>query len=454
MNHAPPSLDCLFYELYATAVREPGTDEQLWERIAGGLAATLKLPLVMIGHYDKQGTISVLGTSRDCNLWIDMQRVPERWDGSVVGKSLAAMALEARRPVSLTLDDERFVCWQESARKDHLFSGWAVAVEVPPGPYLLQAFADTPGAFQDAGLAEQLDHARQRFARFIEDLAALREQRLLARALDHAGNAAFITDRDGTIEWCNQAFTRLYGYSREEAVGQNPRFLKSGRQGVRYYRELWSTIRAGKVWSGETVDRDRDGVAYTVRQTISPFALDDRPSHYLALHDDVSVERAARLRQELRTGIDPVSGLMTRAAFEAQLSGTESSPEHHWSLLLISLREFQAGVSALGQDLAESITAEIGKRIRGALTERDCAAVLAPGEYAVQAHHNGHDHTPELEQALRRALTQPVPHLAGTLKPAPQIAVARHPEDGIDFDTLIHHADHKLADQPMPRVRH
>ncbi len=95
-----------------------------------------------------------------------------------------------------------------------------------------------------------------------------------------------------------------------------------------------------------------------------------------------------------------------------------------------------------------------GECLGGALTERDCAAVLAPGEYAVQAHHNGHDHTPELEQALRRALTQPVPHLAGTLKPAPQIAVARHPEDGIDFDTLIHHADHKLADQPMPRVRH
>ncbi len=447
----PASLDALFYSLYASAVREPPAEQAL-EQIANGAARLLGLPLVMLGHYDKQGTISVIATSSDNHLWMDLQRVPERWDGSVVGRGLAALALESRQPAVLSLDDERFVCWYESARKDRLASGWAVSIETSDGRYLLQAFSGNASAFTEDAMITQLADLRDHVAQYLTDIALLAEQRLLAAALDNAGNAAFITDREGTIVWCNQAFTRLYGHTRDEAVGQNPRFLKSGQQGVRYYRELWSTIRAGKVWSGETVDRDRDGIAYTVRQTISPVVMGDHWNHYLALHDDVSDEIALRRRQELRAGTDPISGLMTRAAFELKLSDDCADTDHPWSVLLITLADFQSGISAISQDVADAVVGEIGQRILSALGPDDCAGVIAVGEYAVQlADPDGVRSEPTRDDLFAR-LSAPLPELTADLTPQPRIAIARFPQDGGDYHSLIHHADHHLATRPMGRA--
>ncbi|TJY62985.1 PAS domain S-box protein [Sinimarinibacterium sp. CAU 1509] len=448
----PASLDALFYPLYVSAVREPPAEGAL-ERIARGGAGLLGLPLLMLGHYDKQGTISIVATSSDNHLWMDLQRVPERWDGSVVGRGLAAMALESRQPVTLSLDDERFVCWYESARKDRLACGWAVSIETTDGRYLLQAFSSNANEFAGDSMTAKLAELREHIAQYLNDVAYLGQQRLLSAALDSAGNAAFITDREGTIVWCNQAFTRLYGHTREEAIGENPRFLKSGRQGVRYYRDLWSTIRSGKVWSGETVDRDRDGVAYTVRQTISPITDGDAWSYYLALHDDVSEEIAQRQRQELRSGSDPVSGLMTRAAFELKLSEDCATPdEQPWSVLLISLAEFYSGVSAISLDIAEAVVAEIGKRIRSALDSDDCAGVIAAGEYAVQLVDHDGTRSERVRDELLAKLSAPMPDLTADLTPQPRIAIARFPENGSDYHSLIHHADHHLATRPMGRA--
>lgn len=446
------SLDCLIHELYATAVREPD-DDALWDRLPQGLAQVLGLPLVLLGHYEPQGIITVLGTSRASQLWSALQRLPERWDGSVVGRGLAALALESRSLATLALEDERFVCWRDGAEHDGLRSGAALFVEGALGRFVIELFSPQPAAFgEDFG--QRLLDVRARLLDFLDDLARLREQHLLARALERAGNAAFITDREGTIVWCNDAFTRLYGYSRREAVGQNPRFLKSGKQGVRYYRDLWSTIRSGRVWAGETVDRDRNGIPYTVRQTITPFARDEQLSHFLAIHDDISRENRARLRQELRTGVDPLTGLLTRAAFEAQLDERDASdPEAEWSLLLVSMQEFQEGVASLGNELAEAIFAQVGARIREAMGEHATAGCLAPGEFGIQVLRDGAVHVQEVADRLIDALSRPFPQLPPAVLAQPRIAAAHHPADGRSFDSLIQHADRQLANRPMARAR-
>ncbi|MFP5307714.1 MAG: GGDEF domain-containing protein, partial [Gammaproteobacteria bacterium] len=235
--------------------------------------------------------------------------------------------------------------------------------------------------------------------------------------------------------------------------GQNPRFLKSGKQGVRYYRDLWAAIRSGKVWAGETVDRDRNGIPYTVRQTISPFARDEQLSHFLAIHDDISRENHTRLRHELRTGVDPLTGLLTRAAFEARVGDDAADREAHWSLLLLSLREFEQGVASLGNELADAISAQIGARIREAMGEHAAAGLLAPGEYGIQVMSNGADHCHEVAGRLVDALSRPFPQLPPAVVAHPRIATAHHPADGADFDSLVQHADRQLANRPMARAR-
>ena len=106
------------------------------------------------------------------------------------------------------------------------------------------------------------------------DVTAQRESEAerdrLARAAAQTADSIVITDLDGTIVYVNAAFERSTGYSRELAIGQNPRILRSGVQDPAYYREMWQAIAAGEAWSGELVNRRRDGSLYREAMVIGP----------------------------------------------------------------------------------------------------------------------------------------------------------------------------------------
>ncbi len=119
--------------------------------------------------------------------------------------------------------------------------------------------------------------------------------RLQATALEAAANAIVITDQNGTIQWVNPAWSALTGYSREEAIGQNPRLLESGYQDQAFYERLWATILAGRVWRGELVNRRKDGTLYTEEQTITPLVdASGQITHFIGIKQDIS----QRKRQE------------------------------------------------------------------------------------------------------------------------------------------------------------
>ena len=92
----------------------------------------------------------------------------------------------------------------------------------------------------------------------------------LAAAVEQAAESIIITNVEGTIQYVNPAFSRMTGYSTAEALGKNPRLLKSGLQDHAWYAQLWQTILGGGVWHGELVNRRKDGTFYTEEMTISP----------------------------------------------------------------------------------------------------------------------------------------------------------------------------------------
>jgi len=113
--------------------------------------------------------------------------------------------------------------------------------------------------------------------------------RLQSGALESTANAIVITDTSGTIQWANPAFTRLTGYSREEAVGQTPRILKSGKQDELFYRNLWQTILAGNVWTGELQNLRKDGQLYIEEMIISPIrSASGEITNFVAIKQDVT----------------------------------------------------------------------------------------------------------------------------------------------------------------------
>ena len=109
---------------------------------------------------------------------------------------------------------------------------------------------------------------------FVRDITARKEAEAerdrLAVAIEQAGEAIVITDPNGTIQYVNPAFEAITGYHREEAIGQNPRILKSGEHDEAFYKDLWNTITRGQTWQGRFINRRKDGTIYYEDATISP----------------------------------------------------------------------------------------------------------------------------------------------------------------------------------------
>ncbi len=114
----------------------------------------------------------------------------------------------------------------------------------------------------------------------------------LATVIEQTNIAVIITDLEGKIEYVNHAFETDTGYSYEEAIGQNPRILKSGKHPPEYYQEMWDTITAGKTWRGEFINRKKDGTEYHEDAIIFPI-FDDQGKiiKYAGWLKDISKEK-------------------------------------------------------------------------------------------------------------------------------------------------------------------
>lgn len=160
--------------------------------------------------------------------------------------------------------------------------------------------------------------------------------RLQSTALDAAANAIVITDPRGSILWVNPAFTRLTGYSSKEALGRNPRILKSGAHPDDFFAGLWKTVTTGIVWKGQTINRKKDGTLYVEDQTITPVRNPEgEMTHFIAIKNDITAQRRAeealKIREEqYRLVVENVREII----FRCDTEGRWAFLNHAWTELL------------------------------------------------------------------------------------------------------------------------
>ena len=147
----------------------------------------------------------------------------------------------------------------------------------------------------------------------------------LEQSMAAAANGIFLVKPNGKIFWANEAFTWLTGYTTAEVLGQNPSFLKSGRQNTEFYREMWHTVLNGKVWQGEIINRRKDGTFYTENKTITPVRdAAGQLSHFICVQEDITARKKAETN--LRT-----NEARLRTWFEMPLAGIAiTSTEKGW----------------------------------------------------------------------------------------------------------------------------
>jgi PAS domain S-box-containing protein len=199
--------------------------------------------------------------------------------------------------------------------------------------------------------------------------------RVQAAALQAAANSIIITNPEGVIQWVNKAFTLLTGYDAVEAIGRNPRFLKSGHHDAAFYRALWDRIKEGGVWSGEMVNKSKEGRLYTEEMTITPVLDADRAiTHFIAIKQDVTQRKSAEMalaksREELERLVDERTASLRETV--AELEHFSHSITHD---LRAPLRAINTYVTVLSGELSQQLSpaaAEYLRRLKSAATRMD-----------------------------------------------------------------------------------
>ncbi len=120
------------------------------------------------------------------------------------------------------------------------------------------------------------------------------ELRKLSEAVEQSPVTVMITDKKGTIEYVNPRFSEVTGYSAKEAIGQNPRILKSGNHPNSFYKGLWDTILSGRTWRGEFLNRKKNGEEFWESASISAIKNDEGDiTHFVAVKQDITDQKQA-----------------------------------------------------------------------------------------------------------------------------------------------------------------
>ncbi|MBT3234222.1 MAG: response regulator [Calditrichaeota bacterium] len=159
--------------------------------------------------------------------------------------------------------------------------------------------------WQSAMIAPIFDKNREitHFVSIQEDVTEKKkvaEQLLkLSKAIEFSPVSVVITDPNGKIEYVNPYFCEVTGYSQDEAIGQNPKVLKSGRQSKEFYKMLWDTILSGEIWRGNFHNKKKSGESYWEQASITPITNDaGKVTHLVAVKEDITEKRL--INKELR----------------------------------------------------------------------------------------------------------------------------------------------------------
>ncbi|WP_417832286.1 ATP-binding protein [Terasakiella sp.] len=219
-----------------------------------------------------------------------------------------------------------------------------------------------------------------------------KEIRLLSSAVQQSPVSFLITDKQGVIHYANPAFEKLYGYSREEYIGQYPSIIKSGMAPEEIYKNLWASVNRGETWQGEFINKTKDGQLIPTSSAISPVVDDDGNFDYLvgALMD-ISVQKElqekalaasreaqlaseakshflATMSHELRTPMTGINGIIEL------LKSNQCTPEQA-SDLLDDLGSSSSALMMLLNDILDLSKIEAGKLQIELLPCNPCAII-------------------------------------------------------------------------------
>ncbi|MDR3578427.1 MAG: EAL domain-containing protein [Oryzomonas sp.] len=270
--------------------------------------------------------------------------------------------------------------------------------------------------------------------------------RKLYHGLEYSASAVLITDVTGSIEYVNRKFTQVTGYAAEEAIGKNPRILKSETTPREVFDDLWKTILSGSEWRGELQNRSKDGKVYWSVASISPLCNDQGEiTHFIANVEDINERKNAEATIEHLAYYDPLTDLPNRRMLNDRLDlAMKRCRRQHseMALMYLDIDDFKRINDILGHPAGDRLLQEIAVRYREVLRDDDVICRLGGDEFAVVLHDIQHDEDAALvANKLLAQTSRPVVIDDAEFKVTVSIGITLFPRDSEDGDILKKNAD-------------
>ncbi|MCM8596963.1 diguanylate cyclase domain-containing protein [Accumulibacter sp.] len=272
--------------------------------------------------------------------------------------------------------------------------------------------------------------------------------RLFEAALNSAANGILVTDVNSRIEWVNPAFTRMTGLTLDEVVGRTTsEMLNSGKQDAAFYQRMWETILDGRVWSGELINRRKDGSLYDEALTISPVTdVNGRIRHFVAIKQDISERKAAEERVQHLAHHDQLTDLPNRVLLTDRLFQALAQARRERStlaLMFLDLDQFKPVNDTLGHDVGDLLLKEVALRLQNCVPrESDTISRLGGDEFVILL--------AQIDKAvdavlvggkILAALNRPFSIGPHQIVVSASIGIAVYPQHGEDANSLLKNAD-------------
>ena len=273
---------------------------------------------------------------------------------------------------------------------------------------------------------------------------------LAASVFSHAREGITITNAQGNIIDVNEAFTRITGYSRDEAIGQNPRILSSGRQDQSFYAAMWGALIEQGHWSGEIWNRRKDGEVFAEMLTISS-VMDDqgKTKQYVALFSDITAIKEHQGQLEHIAHFDALTNLPNRVLLADRLQQAMAQAQRRGQQLAVAyldLDGFKAINDQHGHETGDQVLIALAANMKQAQREVDTLARIGGDEFVAVLIDldDVADSLPMLTRLLGAAAESvQVGHLS--MKVSASLGVTFYPQaQDIDADQLLRQADQAM----------
>jgi diguanylate cyclase (GGDEF)-like protein/PAS domain S-box-containing protein len=431
------AVDALIQELNQRVLQGQGMDSVApW--FCREILGLFNLNSAWISSKETDGTVIIQGVAGPPSVASFLRGLALRWDGAPDPRQPTSICLATGRPERLDGQD----------LPDALAGELTGILSLPlrAGAPVLGALTIGISARLDEGALGRLESLEARLGIALQVMNDQRRLRLQGAAMSSAANAIVITDRDGRIEWVNDAFTRLSGYDLAESAGKTLALLRSGAQTDEFYRQMWETIVAGQVWEGELIERRKDGSIYTVEQTVTPMrGSDERINHFVVVQEDITERKRAEERIRYLSSYDSLTGLPNRRLFRQQLAQVIARAEvvkEPAAVLFLDLDRFSRVNDTMGHDLGDRLLGQIVARLTSSTRAAETVARIGGDEFAaIMAERATGEAAVALAQRMLAAVTLPFVIDGQEIHMGASVGIALYPDDGTDADLLIKSAD-------------